>query len=143
MKPFSLDVVLDYRKRKEDIAIGRLFTAKRQRDAIKSKIVTQKNKHRKAITDLESTQQVGAEIREIISLEEHVTFSKTKIDELKILLKNKEEQIKSLHSTLLDSSKDRKAMEKLKEKQNDDWQKHLNKKEAAMLDEIAVIHHKR
>jgi len=38
-------------------------------------------------------------------------------------------------------AKDRQVMEKLKERQNADWQQYLNKKEAAMLDEIAIIFH--
>ena len=34
-------------------------------------------------------------------------------------------------------------MEKLKEKQNQSWKEHLEKKEAALLDEIAIIFHEK
>jgi flagellar FliJ protein len=44
---------------------------------------------------------------------------------------------------LIKRSKERKVMEKLKTRQNQAWRAHLDKKEAAMLDEIAVIFHER
>jgi flagellar FliJ protein len=42
---------------------------------------------------------------------------------------------------LLQASKNRKIIEKLEEQQNAAYKKHLDKLEAGMLDEIAVLSH--
>ena len=65
----------------------------------------------------------------------------TRIQTLQIELSKRHEKAESERDILLKRSKEKQAMEKLKEKQNAAYRYYLNKKEAALLDEIAIIYH--
>ncbi len=66
---------------------------------------------------------------------------KNRIAELKKQLAKRKQQVTVCQNELLKKSRERQVMKKLKEKQNTAWKQYLNKKEAAMLDEIAIIYH--
>lgn len=51
--------------------------------------------------------------------------------------------VKQKRGLLLKKSKEHKILAKLKENQDSAWKDYQNKKEAAMLDEIAVLHHEK
>ena len=70
-------------------------------------------------------------------------MEKSELETLKKILIEKEANVLRERENTIKRSKERKVMEKLKEKQNATWQQYLNKKEAALLDEIAVIFHER
>lgn len=141
MKPFSLNVVLDYRKRLEDQAKNKLFEARKEKEIIEEKIVLKKKAYQQILQTRDNIQQNGCQILDLITVEAKIDFTVKQIEELKIVLSNKEAYVQRAHQSLLKRSKEKKVLEKLKEKQNIEWRKYLNKKEAAMLDEIAILRH--
>jgi flagellar FliJ protein len=141
VKPFTLDTVLNYRRRLEDIARIRLVEAKRIRETIQEKLVSEKETFAALCAETEQRQTEGITVAELIRYEERLSYLKKSIRAIKKTLAEKEEIVAAEQKNLSTRCKDRRVMERLKEKQNSDWGEYLNKKEATMLDEIAVIRH--
>jgi len=143
MKPFSLDTVLKYRVQLEKIAKNRLYAAEKKRAEALLQLQQKETVCKTLINDLARLQSQGIDVVEMIRYEERIDVEKNELDILRITLAEKEEKVLRERENTIKRSKDRKVMEKLKEKQNAAWQHYLNKKEAALLDEIAVIFHQR
>lgn len=141
MKPFSLDTVLSYRERLEDLAKNKLAEAlQAHKDAQKVLSDLEADYQEKAVL-IEKVQMEGVGINDLIRLEEHLAYTKQRIAEERDTLEQRRKDVEKSRLHLLDKSRERQVMEKLKEKQNDAWKQHLNKKEAAFLDEIAIVFH--
>ncbi len=143
MKPFSLDTVLNYRVQLEKIAKNRLHAADKIRAEALLHVQQKEAVFNVLIDDLSRFQSQGIEVTEMIRYEERINVEKDELETLKKVLAEKEAQVLRERENTTKRSKERKVMEKLKEKQNATWQQYLNKKEAALLDEIAVIFHER
>jgi flagellar FliJ protein len=141
MKPFSLQTVLDYRKRLEDIAQHRFIEAKKIRETIEKKLGDEINALTEFIKETEKLQTVGIGITELIRHEERITAQKNNIAAIKKHLKERSDLVEKEQQNLVHRCKERRIMEQLKETQNKGWQVFLNKKEAAMLDELATSRH--
>jgi len=141
MKPFNLQTILDYRHRLEDIAQNRFIEAKNIHAAIQTKLDNEVHLLARFIDECERLQATGIEITELIRYEERITAQKHNILAIKKNLSEKSELVKKEQHNLVHRSKERQIMERLKETQNKAWAVYLNKKEAAMLDEIATTRH--
>jgi flagellar FliJ protein len=143
MKPFSLDSVLNYRVQLEKIAKNRLFEAEKKRAEALVRLQKEETIFRTLISDLAERQSQGMDVDEMIRYEERITLVKSEVNTLRTTLAEREKAVLRERENTIHKSKERKVMEKLKERQNDAWQQYLDKKEAALLDEIAVIFHER
>ena len=143
MKPFSLDTVLKYRVQLEKIAKNRLHAAEKKRAETLQQLQQKEAIYNTLVGDLARLQSQGMNVVEMIRYEERINVEKNELDLLKNTLVEREETVLRERENTITKSKERKVMEKLKEKQNTAWQHYLNKKEAALLDEIAVIFHER
>lgn len=141
MKPFSLDSVLDYRKRLEDIAIHRLAEAKRQEKIIQQKLDEDNRNLTALIKEIEQLQNETISILDLINFENRILFLKKNIHRVKTKLHEKSENRNKMQENLIEKSKNRQIMASLKDQQNRAWKKYLDKKEVAMQDEIATIRH--
>jgi flagellar FliJ protein len=141
MKPFSLQTVLNYRKRLEDIAQHRLIEAKKVQETIEKKLSAEINALAIFIAETEKLQNEGIGITELIRYEESITSQKNNIRAIKKNLTEKCQLVQNEQQNLIHRSKERQIMERLKQTQNKAWQSYLNKKEAALLDEIATSRH--
>ncbi len=141
MKPFQLDTVLNYRKRLEEIAVNRLFEAKRQQEIVQEKL----NEYNKCLAALiQTTAQLQKDtvlILDLINYEDRILYNKKTITAVKKTLLEKNENVEKARQNLVTKSKERQIMASLKEQQNRAWKDYLDKKEVAMLDEIAIIRH--
>ncbi len=143
MKPFSLDTVLRYRKQMEDKAISRLVEAENNRMIIETKLRDKKKIYHYLITALAKLQSQGIDVSELIRYDERILYIQTQITGLEEKLHDAKELIVKARGYVLTKSKEKKIMEKLRDKQNLAWKQYLAKKEAAQLDEIAVMSHDR
>lgn len=141
MKPFGLQTVLDYRKRLEDTAQHRLFEARKVYETIQAKLAAEKELYLSLLQTKEQMERKGIEITELIRYEDKIESVQTNIGAIKKNLAEKEKLVDQAQQLLLHRSKERQIMERLKEEQNRAWKNYLDKKEAAMLDEIAIIRH--
>jgi len=141
MKPFSLETVLDYRKRLEDIAKHRLIEAKSIRKSVEKKLRDETEALVLFIDEIDKLQKEGIGITELIRYEERITRQKLNIRAIEKNLAEKINLVTREQQNLVLRSKERQIMEQLKKTQNNAWAKYLDKKEAAMLDEIASTRH--
>lgn len=142
-KPFTLDTVLHYRERLETLAQEALALARQAEDKVLEELDRNHQASNALITHINTIQEQGVGITELISQEEHLAYIKNQVRELEEELAEKREHVKKCHSLLVERSKQRQVMEKLKERQNAAWKQYLDKKEAAMLDEMAIVFHDR
>jgi len=143
MKPFSLDTVLKYRLQLEKIAKNRLHAAEKKRAETLQQLQQKEAIYNTLVGDLARLQSQGMNVVEMIRYEERIDLIKNELGILQNSLAEKEKTVLHERENTLQKSKERKVMEKLKERQNTAWRQYLNKKEAALLDEIAVIFHER
>ena len=143
MKTFSLETVLKYRKRLEDIAKNRLHEAQTAMQRVRERLETEEQLYAELMATVDRRQFEGIDILDLIRYEEQIQFSKNRITAIRKTLEEKTARFVEERDNLIKRSKERKVMDKLKTKQNQAWREHLDKKEAAMLDEIAVIFHER
>lgn len=141
MKPFSLQTVLDYRKRLEDIAQHRFIEAKKIQGTIQKKLNEEVHALSLFIDEIEKMQAEGIGITELMRFEERITARKSNVQAIKKNLTEKSALVKKEQQNLIDRSRERQIMDQLKDTQNRAWKAYLNKKEAAMLDEIATTRH--
>lgn len=141
MKPFGLHTVLEHRKRLENIAQNKLFEAQKVQKRIGDKLNQESSILQTLIAKTESMKQEGVEIGTLIRYEDRINAVSANIIAIRKNLEEKSRIVNEEQANLVQRSKARKVMERLKEEQNRNWQNYLNKKEAAMLDEIAIIRH--
>ncbi len=143
MKPFALNTVLNYRKRLEEIAQHRLFEAEKNATLIEQTLQREKNLLKKQVETSNKLQAKGIDITELIRYEQMIYKIKDNIAAIQKKLFEKKNILREERENLILRSKQRQIMEQLKLRQNKNWSSYLNKKEAAMLDEIAIIRHEK
>ncbi|TKB25795.1 flagellar export protein FliJ [Desulfopila sp. IMCC35006] len=141
MKPFSLQTVLNHRKRLEDIAQHRYLEAKKTLSIIETKLDDASHALTLFIAESAQLQQEGIGITELIRHEERIAAQRQNIQAIKKNLAEKKQLVEKEQQNLLLRSKEHQILERLKETQNKAWHAYLNKQEAAMLDEIATTRH--
>ena len=141
MKPFAFHTVLNYRKRLEDTARQRLAEAKKAVDAVAKKLGEEQDALAALIHKKERLQEEGINIMELVLYEEQITRAQANIKAIEKNLLDKTEIMHQEQQHLLRRAKDRRIMERLKERQDIAWKAYLDKKELAMLDEIAITRH--
>lgn len=141
MKPFAFHTVLDYRKRLEDIARQRLAEAKKVLDSVAKKLREEQDDFSALIKQSELLQKEGVNILELVRYEDRITRAQANIEAIEKNLRDKTEILQQEQQNLLRRAKDRRIMERLKERQDIAWKGYLDKKELAMLDELAITRH--
>lgn len=143
MKPFELEAVLKYRKRLKEIAQHKFEEAKKHYNDVKVQLATKTANAQSLADTLQELQKAGITIEDHILYETRISLLRSEIESLEKQLIKKHEQVIRERKILMQKSKEQRVLEKLKEKQNRAWLQFLDKKEAAMLDEIAVIYGKK
>lgn len=141
MKPFTLQNVLDYRRQLEELAQYRLTEARKVQEAVKQKLTVERASLKLYIDELESLQKNGIGINQLIWHEQRIARQQLNVLTMEKSLHEKAHAVQQEQHKLLICSKERQIMEQLKKTQNTAWQAYVNKKEAALLDEIATTRH--
>ena len=141
MKPFRFNTILNYRKRLEDLAVTRLKEARNAQQIVLLKLKNAEKQLSQLIDDLDALQKEPLSILDLIHYENRITYMKKNISAIRKTVKEKTDLVELERKNLLRKTQERQIMESLKERQNKAWQEYLNKKEIAMLDELAVTRH--
>jgi flagellar protein FliJ len=142
-KPFKLDSVLKFRKRQEDLAQEQFIRKRLAAAKAADNLENAKRTLTILINSLEAKQIQGITVNELSRYEGRIDFMQTQIKELQKTLIRKQKAAEQNRLKLLEKIKEHKTLTTLKEQQNKNWKDYLDKKEAAMLDEIAILHHDR
>ncbi|MBM9513188.1 flagellar export protein FliJ [Desulfogranum marinum] len=143
MQPFKLDAVIKFRKQLEDTARQNLFTALEKETEAQAVRTRHQQDRDHLYLRLQQEKEQGTTAPRLIMLENRIALVKEQVSAADQGVQKAEREVESKRKALLKASQDRKVIEKMKEKQNNAYQEHLNKKELAMLDELAVLFHKK
>lgn len=143
MKPFTMEPVLKYRRRLEDQARQELYQALEKEAEIFSRCNLIKNELAHLFTSLQEDRNQGTTVDRLTLFENKIVIVQEQLQAVEKELESIRETVSQKRQLLVQSSKDRKVLEKLKEQQNASYKKYLDKKEANMLDEIAVLFYDR
>ena len=128
---FSLDKVLSLRifyEKQAEIALSRAVS---ERDLVKLKIEDINVK----ILECSPIFSQDVEMSILLSAENYITGLKLKKNELERKLVSLEEKVKLCIEKYAEKSKDRKIIERLKDKKLEKWKKEFNKEEIISIDE--------
>ena len=142
MQPFKLDTVLNIRRQAEDKARQFLFAAMEKEQEADRVLRERKGELEDLYQTLQRHYSLGTSVPQLELIENWISVVKQNIIQAEKNVIAAQRQTENRRQKLLKASKDTKIMEKMKEQQNNAYREHLNKKERAMLDELAVLHHK-
>ena len=143
MKPFAMEPVLRYRQQLEDEARQKLFADLKKEEEIQRRLTRATEELSNLYANLSLERTRGTTVDRLLLFDRRILLEQKKIKELQADLEQQEQVIERRRRHLLQASQDKKALEKLKEKQNHAYKRFIDKKEAIMLDEIAVLRHGR
>ncbi len=142
MKPFAMDSVLTYRQQLEDAARQKLFKALEQEAALRERLRKKQDELATLYRDLER-EKTATTAQRLMLYERRIHIVREQLAKLEEKMARQQERVKQRRRHLLKASQERKVLEKLREQQNKQYRDYLHKKEAQMLDEIAVLFHER
>ncbi len=142
-KPFTLDSVLSYRKRQESVAQEKFVLAEIAVSKASEMLAKEEHDLQALIHNLEKEQEAGIFAMDLARYQNRIEVGRAEVVRLRKILEEKRDIAVKKRQRLLEKAKEHKVLKTLKEQQNQSWREYLDKKEAAMLDEIAILHHDR
>ena len=142
-KPFALNSILKFRKREENLAQEKYIQARIATEKALQAVDNAKEDLGLLIHTLENKQIEGILALELARFDERIQYGRSQLKTLETTYRKKVSIAKGKQKKLLQKAKDHKMLKTLKEHQDQAWKTHLEKKEAAMLDEIAILRHDR
>ena len=143
MKPFTMESVLRYRKQLADEARQKLFAGRKKESEIQQKLSRAEETLSELYAALAGETTRGTTVDRLLLFENRILILQETLKNLLVKLEEQKKEVARRRRRLLQAGQDQKALEKLKEKQNLAYKQYRDKKEAAMLDEIAVLRHGR
>ncbi len=140
---FSLQVVLEHRRRLEDEARRVFFEAQAKVDqavGVLNEYYAQVDRTRDESLKLQK--QGGAMAPTLVANENFVTGQKFRIEAQRMKIRDLKMEAEALQDALLEAAKEVKTLEKLKERQQEEYKKKMRKREANEIDEIVTLRHK-
>ncbi|BCA79110.1 flagellar export protein FliJ [Desulfuromonas sp. AOP6] len=141
MKTFKLESVLNYRRILENQAQQKLAEAFEREAALIAEINREEEELRRLYSEREKCQQVGMTVHEMQLYENRISHQVQQLAALVDAVEHCREAIAACREKLCEASREKKLMEKIKEKHLQEQHRVLNRLEAKNLDELAVIFH--
>lgn len=140
---FKLQPVLNYRQTLEDQAKQDLGRCLQKEAELMEAIQVEEQDLGALYRNLERRQQQGISVDELLLYHHRISSKIEQLAHLADRMDRLRDQIVRKRETLADAARDKKLLEKLKEKKNLQFQQELKRRETAVLDEIAVQFHRR
>lgn len=137
-KKFKLQSVLNYRQILTDQAQQQLTSSLQRKSQLEDELQQQQNCFQQLDQQLKVKQQEGLSVAEIDLFESQIFHRRRQILQLQQQLEPLERQILAERQELMNAARDKQVMEKLKDKQQAEYQQELSRQERAMLDEISL-----
>lgn len=135
---YRLEKVLDFRTRKVETLQAELALAIRDRDTEVAMLNALSEKRQKAQKSLEGYLSRG-EVAEVQQTNTFLENMAKKIDSQNKVVSKMNESVELIRKKLVVASKEKKIMDKHKEKKHDEWKLEQAKLEAKRLDEMAGV----
>jgi flagellar FliJ protein len=143
MKPFKLQAVLNYRQTLSDIAQQDLCKTLEGEKGLILKLKKERSELDKLYSEFARLQQDGITSHELLLYETRCSHKAEILAELEATRDALRRKITAQRQALCETDRDKKLLEKLKEKQTSAYNLMLHRKEVSELDEIATQKHGR
>ncbi|MCL6471318.1 MAG: flagellar export protein FliJ [Firmicutes bacterium] len=140
---FKLQPVLHHRRKKEDILKKELADIKRVFKIEKAVLEELKQKLTRLHNDFRAKQQTSPDPAEAAAYSNYIDKVERDIEMQLIKLSEIASEVKRSQERLIEASKDKKILEKLYDKQYEEFQKEFARVEQGVIDELATIRHNR
>ncbi|MDY0191569.1 MAG: flagellar export protein FliJ [Desulfuromonas sp.] len=140
MKPFKLQAVLDHRQRLEDLAKQTLAEAIQKEQLLMSKMTDETGELAEICRSYEERQSIGMQGHEFMLYENRISHKRQLLTKLDRQLEEARQQVRRTRQALADASREKKLLEKLKEKKTEEIKQELNRQEMMQIDEVAIMH---
>ncbi|MEA3465495.1 MAG: flagellar export protein FliJ [Thermodesulfobacteriota bacterium] len=139
MKEFKLQVVLEQRQRLEDQAQLTLAEALQHEREIMNRMTSETCEMSEICRDYEDRQAVGMQSHEFELYENRISHARQILNLLDQQLGEARNWVLQCREKLGEAGRDKKLLEKLKEKKLDERKKELNRREMKHVDEVAIM----
>ena len=143
MKPFKLQAVLDYRQTLSNIAQQDLCKTLEEEKGLILKLKKERAELDKLYSDFAKLQQDGITPHELLLYETRCSYQAGILAELEKKIETLRRKIAAQRQALCETDRDKKLLEKLKNKQTHVYNLMLHRKEVSESDEIAIQKHGR
>jgi len=138
-----MHAVLKYRRQLEDTARQELYRALEVEARLTEALLQVEEELTDLYGDQQRDQEQGTTVDRLLLFDHRIDLVKEQVALRRGELEKQQVQVANKRQQLVKASKGRKIMEKLQEQQDAAYARFLEKKELAMLDEIAVLSHER
>ncbi len=135
---FKLQSVLNYRQILEDQAQQQLSSSLQQRLELRQQMTRVAERLMQTDRELKLKQQKGMDIADLTLFEDQISHCQRQLDLLRKQQLRLERTIDEQRQELLQASMERQVMEKLRDKQKDEYLREEGRKERELLDEISL-----
>ena len=141
MQPFSMQPVLKYRQQLEDMARQSLASSQRRLAELKQVATRIQTEIQKVAQTLEEKSSIGISGDSLQMHRNWLERLQQQLQEAEEHLQHQQDSVNRRRDLLLRASQERRALEKLRDQQDqayDDW---CNQRENNLLDETAILRH--
>jgi flagellar protein FliJ len=139
MKPFRLQSVLDYRKRLENIARKSLLNCFEEQSALYAEKQQGKEEVLRLCEELQEAKQKTILLPEVMLYEECIHIKKKHMNDISCKLEALDAEIKHKKEELVKARQEKKVLEILKEKRQEEEKRKQKHNENIFLDETAIL----
>lgn len=132
---FELQSLLNIKEQKEDLLMNQLSNQREQVESIKNMIIQLKKKRTNNIEEFEGNLKENSKIYQITSFYSYLEKIDSNIKELELVLDKEQKKLNNILDELKVASKEKKVLEKLKEKDFNSYKKEITLDEYKQNDE--------
>lgn len=143
MKPFRLQKVLDYRQRLEELGRLALVQGLEQEAQLVTRLEAAQQELGKLYAEIEAFKREGIDPHELLLYEAHCSRKVAALAALAEQLDSARRQVMSRREELCEASRDKKLLETVKSRKQEEARQEERRRDAIVLDEIAVQSFKR
>lgn len=136
---FRLEAVLEVKKKREEQIQIELGIVLQQLQKIKDLQEEYRNKQIYYLEEIDRIKAKLQHINDILPRQQYVESLDLQIRRLDLDIEQKQEEVDEVRQRLITAAKEKKIMEKMKEKERQAYMKEIRSKELSFLDEIGVL----
>jgi flagellar FliJ protein len=136
---FNLEPLLDHRKFIEESKQRDFALMQQKFNQAKNRLVDLRNNKIKLYQDFKKRLQSSVQPYEFTMYQSYAARLKYEIEQQKEIINKIEKQVNTARIALLSAMKDRKTLEKIKEKRKENYMRKMAKKEQTLLNEAALL----
>jgi flagellar protein FliJ len=139
MKPFRLQSVLDYRKRLESMAQKSLLICLEEQSSLNTKKQNEKKEVLRLCEELQKAKQKNILLPEVMLYEKCIQVRKKHVNDISRELEALDSEITNKKDELIRARQEKKALEILKEKREEEEKRKQIHSENIFSDEVAIL----